>query len=148
MPSFVLRATVAAAPDAVFAALATPANAALLFSGTSPDAPLEPGPVRAGSRFRRRRTVGSQTFDGEVVVDVYRPGKEYAVRAEARGIRVESRWRLTLAADGAATGVAYECSVQGSGLASFVEGPVTDALRRADADHLQRLAAVLGATIS
>jgi carbon monoxide dehydrogenase subunit G len=137
MPGFVLRATLVSPPDAVFGALTDPANAPALFSGASPGTVVTPGPLRAGSRVRTSRTVAGRSFEGETTVDVHRPGKEFSLTASAQGVRVETRWRL--APDGAGTRVEYECRVQGSGLASLFEGAVVDALRRADADHLDRL---------
>lgn len=141
MPGYVLRGTVASPPDAVFAVLADPANASRLFSGAAPGRLVSPAPVRAGSRVLSSRTVDGLTVSGEVTVDVHRPPKELVLTASAQGFRVESRWRLV--PDGAGTKVEYECRVSAGGLAGLLAGSVTDALRRADADHIDRLRAAL-----
>lgn len=139
MPSFTYRGTVAASPQAVFIVLANPGRTADLFAGAAADVVIDGGPVRAGTRLRRSRTVGSTSATADATVEVHRPGKELAIVGEARGFRVETRWRLRPGADASCTEVEYECKVEGSGLASLVAGAVSDALQRADADHLDRL---------
>jgi carbon monoxide dehydrogenase subunit G len=142
MPGFFLRGTVAGTPEAVFAVLTDPANAPRLFAGAAAGRLVSAPPLRAGSRVATARTVEGRTVSGEAVVDVCRPPREFALVASAEGFRVETRWRLV--PEGSGTKVEYECRVSGSGLASLLAGAVTDALRRADADHLDRLAAVVG----
>ena len=137
MPSFVYRCTVSAAPEAVFDAITNPANTSILFAGAAADRVLTPGPLRTGSRIGRRRTVDANTVEGEGEIDVCRPPKEFSIRGEAKGLRLETHWRLK--PDDGGTQVEYECRVEGSGLASLIVKPVLEALRRADADHLDRL---------
>ena len=144
MASFVLRAAIAAAPDAVFAVLTDPASQPRLFPGSSPDVLVGPGPLRSGSRLKRSRTLSGNTFAAEATVEVHRPPKEFSVTGESRGVRIETRWRLTpTAADGNATNVEYECRIAASGLASLFEGAILDALKKADTEHLERLRALV-----
>ncbi|MCE9637502.1 MAG: SRPBCC family protein [Planctomycetes bacterium] len=152
MGSFVLSKRIARNADDVFATLTDPANQRALFSGTTRSDSSPPGALRAGSVLKRTRTVGGTTVDGEVTVDVFRPGKELSLRGEAKGLKLEQRWRLvtrTAAQAPAApppaaeTTVEYECRIEGSGFAALFAGAVLDAVRSADADHLERLSTLL-----
>jgi uncharacterized protein YndB with AHSA1/START domain len=139
MPSYTMSATLAAPPERVFAALTDPQNATLLFGAAAGDLRIGPEPLRQGARYPQRRTWGGMTVSGDLVVEALRPPKEFEISAEAKGLRVVARWVLTSESEGAATRVDYECRVQGSGFAAFLAGTVADALRRADAEHLERL---------
>lgn len=137
MGTYVYRMRIAASPDRVFAVLADPANGPALFAGAERGQASPPGALRAGSRLTRRRTVQGTTVEGEATVEVFREGKELVLSGETRGFRIEQRW--VLKPDGDGTKVEYECRIQGSGLAAFMEGMVLDAAEKADADHLARL---------
>lgn len=138
-----MDAVIAAPPDAVFAALADPANGVKLHAGTTRSEVAGGGPVKAGARLRRVRSVEGHTVDAEYEVLCFRPGKELEISGGAQGIT--ATWRWTLAADGAGTKVALDMTVEGEGFAMFLAGTVAEALRRAESDHLARLAAACGA---
>lgn len=140
--SYTLRGTVARPPETVFAAIADPAAAPARFSGAAAGVLVSAPPMRAGSVVRTTRTVAGRTVTADATIEVHRPSKELEIRGGVQGIEVVTRWRLT--PDGAGTKVEFECRVTGSGLAAFVEGPVADALRTADADHIERLARHVG----
>jgi len=139
-------ATVAKPPEAVWAVLADPSLGLRLFSGCTRSEMTSPPPLRRGSRFVLVRTVDGKTVEVEFDVAVFRPPKEIELAGEAQGFRVEYRYRLRPVGEGTGEGtkVDLECVVEGLGLAALMEGVVTEALRRADADHLERLRDALG----
>lgn len=134
--------TVPHPPEAVWAALADPGMGLRLFSGCTRCELTSSPPLRRGSRFVLVRTVDGRTVEVEFDVVVFRPPKEIELAGEAQGFRVEYRYRLR--PEGAGTKVDLECVVEGLGLAALMEGVVTEALRRADADHLDRLREAAG----
>ena len=142
MGTFRSSATIPRPPEAVWAALADPSLGLRVFSGCSRSELTTPPPLRRGSRLRIVRTVDGKTVEVEFDVVVFRPAKELELSGEAQGFRAE--YRYVLLPEGAGTRVDLECAVEGLGLAALLEGTVTDALRRADADHLERLKAAAG----
>ena len=140
-----MQTTIPRPAEAVFATLSDPATAVRIQAGTSRSELVTPPPLRTGSRLRAVRTVEGRTVDGEVEVAVCRPGKEIEYVGGAQGIKVS--YRYTLKADAAvgaeSTLVTLDVTIEGSGFASLVAGIVTEALRRAEADHLTKLRALL-----
>jgi hypothetical protein len=146
VPSFRIQTTIARPAAAVFAKLADPAIAVRIQAGTTRSELLTPPPVRAGSRIRAVRTLEGRTVDGEVEVATFRQDREIEYVGGAQGIRVAYRYSLK---DGPAAGTTVatlDVAVEGSGLAALVAGVVTNALQRAESDHLAKLKALVEAT--
>lgn len=145
MPGFRQQAVIHASPDAVFAALADAANGIRLHAGMTRSEVVGGGPLKNGSMLHRVRTVDGRTVDAEFEVLCFRPGKELEISGGAQGITATWRWKLApAAAPEGATDVALDVTVEGDGFAMFLAGAVTDALRRAEEDHLARLASLVG----
>lgn len=142
MPSFRNQTTIARPAAAVFAKLTDPATAVRIQAGTTRSELVTPAPLRAGSRLRAVRTLEGRTVDGEVEVATFRQDKEIEFLANAQGIRVSYRYTLKEAAP-ETTIATLDVSVEGSGLAALVAGVVTNALQRAETDHMAKLKALV-----
>lgn len=139
MGDFRSSVRIAAAPDSVWRVLADPAAGQRLFAGCTRAGLASAPPMRAGSRMTVARTVDGRSVEVEFDVVVFRPGKELELLGEAQGFR--AGYRYVLRADGDGTRLDLDTSVEGLGFAALMEGVVTDALRKADADHLDRVRA-------
>ena len=108
------RITTSLPIERVFGFIADFANAAQWDPGTVLSAPLDPGPVSVGSRYRLHVRAGGLVVPMEYVVTAYDPPNRVVLRGSGRGIRAVDEIRF--AADDGGTAIDYTADIRLVGL--------------------------------
>ncbi len=137
MAGFTSTASIARAPQEVFAFVAGPENAPTVVQGVTSMVLLTDGPVGVGSRLRETRRVRGKEEHAELEVVAFEPPRRYAVRNVTQGI--ETVYRYDLRAEGDGTRVDLTCEITASGAKKLMLPVVAAVLKKEDGDHLQRV---------
>lgn len=129
------------APEVVFAFLTVPENARRVMRGVTRFEPLDPGPMRLGSRFLQTRVVRGVPASAEVEVVAFEPARRLVIAGGARGVDVRFEYRLTPERGG--TRVDMACEVAASGALRLFTPLIAALVEREEGEHLERLAQLL-----
>jgi carbon monoxide dehydrogenase subunit G len=93
--------TIGKAPEEVFPWLVEDDKVPQWMSGLEQYEPVEPGPLRVGSRIRQRLSVSGQQLGFELEVTELDPPRTAVLRFEGSGFRAANEYTVTEAAGGA-----------------------------------------------
>jgi carbon monoxide dehydrogenase subunit G len=135
------RATVAAAPEEVFAYLSDLENLPAWQTGVVDARITSTGPIGIGSTAHVVRELMAQRIEAPVTVTEYEPPRRMVVDSKVGGVRVEIALDLAHATGG--TDVAVTAEIRGSGLTAFMEPMIASAAGSDLALSLERLRSAL-----
>ena len=139
------RATLPAAPDAVFAYLSDLDRLPEWQAGIVEARRTSDGPLATGATATVTRELMGQRVVAPLTVTTYEPPRRLGIGSEVSGVRVLATLDLAPAADGTSTDLAFAMEIRGSGFTAFMESMIAGAAGGDIDASLARLAAVFAA---
>jgi hypothetical protein len=137
MSGFELNEWIALPPKDVFEFITDANNAPKVVNSVKSMVRLSDGPIKAGTRYREIRLMGSKEHEAELEVTSYQPHETYSVQNVSQGI--ETTYTYSLIPENNGTLVKLVCYVKASGIKKLIVPMVVSILKKEDGNHLQRL---------